>query len=119
MASDNYSISAVLSFLTGSATDRTETITVDDTGTQFFWIEVVIAAGAADTSVALGGMTDPKVLAVYGGTGVSFKLDSGGTDAIGADPLAVVGDENNGLGISEILVSNSGAQQTVGIFAAE
>lgn len=119
MASDNYSISAVLSFLTGTATDRTETITVDDTATQFFWIEVTVLAAAADVSVALGGMTDPKILAVYGGNGISFKLDSGGTDAIGADPLAIVGDETGGLSISEILLSNSGAEQTVGIFAAE
>jgi hypothetical protein len=119
MPTDNYSIASTLQFLTGTTSDRSETVTADDTCTQSYWVEVVIAAGAADTSVALGGMTDPKILVVYGGNGVTFKLGAAGTDSVGADPIAVVGNENNGLNIAAILVSNSGAQQTVGILAAE
>lgn len=119
MASDNYSVATVLQFLTGSTSDRSETVTADDSCTQSFWLEVSITAGASDTNVALGGMTDPKILAVYGGNGIVFKLGAAGTDDVGADPIAVVGNENDGLGIAAILVSNSGATQIVGIYAAE
>lgn len=119
MASDNYSIASVLSFLTGTTVDRTDTVTADASATQFFWIEVTVAAGAADTSVALGGMDDPLILAVYGGNGITVKLGAAGTDSLGCDPLLVVGNETNGLNIAAVLVSNSGAEQTVGIFAAQ
>lgn len=119
MASDNYSVAATLQLLTGSTSDRSESVTADDTCTQSIWFEVSVAAAASDTNIKLAGLTDPKILVVYGGNGISFKLDSTGTDAISADPIAIVGNENNGLGIDEILISNSGATQTVGIYAAE
>jgi hypothetical protein len=119
MASDNYSVQAVLSFLTGTATDRTETVTADDTCTQTIWFEVTVAESASDTNVKLGGLDDPKILIVYGGAGISFKLDSTGTDAIGAEPIAIVANETLGLGIDEILISNTGSEQVVGIFAAQ
>lgn len=118
--SDNYSVSVVSALKTSTSTDRTDTTTADDTCTETFWAEVSLEAGAADTVLKLNLLTDPKILVVCGGTGVSFKLDSTGTDSIAADPVAVIGDEDAGLGIDEILLSNSDSQaHTVTVIAAE
>ena len=106
--SDSYKVETVVSLLTGTATDRTKTITADDTCTEDFWATVQLEAAAADVVLLLNLETDPKILVVAGGKGVTFKLgNAGGTDSIGADPLAVVGDENGGLGITGIQLSNS------------
>jgi len=110
MASDSYSVQVVTSLLTGTSTDRTNTTTADDMCDETFWAEVSLPAAASDTVLKLNLLTDPKVLVVLGAKGVSFKLDSTGTDAIHADPVAVVGDEDDGLGIDEVLLSNSDSQ---------
>jgi hypothetical protein len=65
-----------------------------------------IDAGASDENVKLGALTDPLVLAVWGEQGVSFKIASDG-DAIAAYPFACLSNVADGLGISEIWVSNS------------
>lgn len=99
----------------GSTKEETMSTTPGET----FATEVKVPAGASDTSLKLGLLTDPVVLVVYGATGVSFKLDSTGTDPIKANPFAVVSDED-GLSIDEILLSNSAAQeQTVYVYAEE
>ena len=99
----------------GSTKEETMSTTPGET----FAAEVKVPAGASDTVLKLGLLTDPIALIVYGATGVSFKLDSTGTDAIKANPFAVVADED-GLSIDEILLSNSAAQeQTVYIYAEE
>ena len=118
--SDTYSAVVTPSALTGSTTDWTETITATGGLTEVFRADILVADGAADTSVVLAGLTDPKVLVVIGDVGISFKLDAGGTDAIGADPVAVVSDEGSGLAISEILMSNGDSvAHTVTIVAFE
>jgi hypothetical protein len=109
MASDNYVVTVVSTLKTSTTADRTTTATADDTCTETFWAEVRLEAGAADTALKLNLLTDPKMLVVMGAKGVSFKLDAEGTDAIAADPVAVVGNEDAGLGIDEILLSNSDA----------
>lgn len=65
-----------------------------------------IGASETDVNVKLGTLTDPVLLAVWGDEGVSFKIASGG-DALAAYPFACLADVANGLGISEIWVSNS------------
>lgn len=106
---DSYSLSVVSAVLTGAATTRTLTTTGAASFDEEFWTTVKLAAGAADTSVALGSLTDPQVVIVIGAEGVSFKLGAAGTDAVAADPIAVVSDEVNGLGIAAVLLSNSSA----------
>lgn len=109
--SDNYTVQLVTTALTGTSTDRTDTTTADDTHDESFWAEVSLPAAATDTVLLLNLLADPKILVVLGGTGVSFKLGhTGGTDAIAADPIAVVGDEDAGLGITGIQLSNSDTQ---------
>lgn len=110
MASDNYSVSVVSALLTGTTTDRTQTTTADDSCDETFWAEVSLESAASDVVLELNLLTDPKILVVCGAKGISFKLDSTGTDAIGADPVAVVSDEDAGLGIDQILLSNSDSQ---------
>ncbi|HID63651.1 MAG TPA: hypothetical protein EYP49_13080 [Anaerolineae bacterium] len=118
--SDNYEIQVKSSLLTGTSTDRTRTDTADASCTETFWAEVSVAAEASDVTLKLNLLTDPKILVVIGAKGISFKLDSTGTDAIRANPVAVVGDEDEGLGIDEILLSNSDTQaHTVTVIAAE
>jgi hypothetical protein len=69
-----------------------------------------IAASATDVNVKLGSLTDPVLLALWGDEGVSFKISSGG-EAIAAYPFACLADLSNGLGISEIWVSNGVASE--------
>jgi len=107
MATDNYTVAVVTTALDDTATERTETVTADEECTETFWAEVQLEASAADVALLLNLLTDPLILVVIGGKGVSFKLDSTGTDDIGADPVAVVANEDAGLGIDQILLSNS------------
>lgn len=117
---DNYEVEVVMSLLTGTTTDRTKTVTGDDTCTETFWAEVSLPPAAVDTALLLNLLTDPKILVVAGGTGISFKLNAAGTDAIGADPIAIVANEDAGLNINQILLSNSDTQaHTVTVVAME
>ena len=118
--SDNYSVQVVTAVKTGTTTDRTKTQTADDTCSETFWAEVKLPGAASDTTLTLNLLTDPKVLVVIGAAGVTFKLDGTGIDAIGADPVAVVSNEGDGLGIDEILLSNGGvAEASVTVIAFE
>jgi hypothetical protein len=118
--SDNYTVQLVTKLLTGTSVDITDDTTADDTCTETFWAQVQLEAAASDVVLKLNLLTDPKVLIVIGGEGVSFKLDSTGTDAIGADPIAVVSNENDGLSIDEVLLSNTDTQaRAVTVIAAE
>ena len=98
-----------------SVIDNTET----GTESEYFRAKVSVPSGASDQVVYLGSITDPVFLAVLGAKGISFKLDSGGTDAIGAYPMALIMD-NDGLGFEQILVSNDdGQSHEITIVAAE
>lgn len=78
-----------------------------------------IAAGASGVNIKLGTMTDPKWFALFGAEGVSFTISDGG-DAIAASPFAFLADVEDGLGISEIWVSNSDSQEhTITMMGAE
>ena len=100
----------------GTAKTATQSITPDEV----FNTIILLAGGASDTSLTLGTLTNPKIIMVFGGADVSFKLGSDGTDAIGADPFAVVADDGNGLSETIILLSNSGAGEiTVYVYAEE
>jgi hypothetical protein len=89
------------------------------TVTELFEHTMTLVAGAANDSVDLGGITDPQYIIVFGGTGVSFKLGAAGTDDLEANPFGAVSDEE-GLGITEILLSNSdGVDHDVVIYAGE
>jgi len=106
---DCFTIQVVTSLLTGSTSEYSKDATSDDTLTEDFRSTVTVAAGAADDSLTLGGMTNPKALVVYGEQGITFKLGAAGADAVGADPIAVVIDEGGGLNIAAILISNADA----------
>jgi hypothetical protein len=115
-----YSVQVVTSILDGTSTVRTDTTTGTGTISESFWAEVKLPAAASDTSLALNLLTDPVMLVVIGDTGISFKLNAGGTDAISADPIAVIADDNDGLDITAILLSNSdGEEHDVTVIAFE
>lgn len=82
--------------------------------------EVKLPGGAADTSLKLALLTEPTYLVVASESEeVTFKLESAGTDPIGAYPFAVV-TNLNGLTLDEILLSNPGAgEATVKVWAGE
>ena len=104
------------------------TITVNDDSavqastacTELFRHEMKLANGASDESLKLGLITDPIMIAVFSPDGaITFKLDSTGTDPIGAYPVAIVAN-GEGLGIDEILLSNaSGAELDIVVIAIE
>lgn len=72
-----------------------------------------------DVNIKLGTLTDPVILALWGGEGVSFKIASDGS-AIAAYPFACLCDVENGLSISEIWVSNgTSSEQTYTYLAVE
>lgn len=99
--------------------DSVEEVDESGTVTEKFDHTLQLANGASDVSLTLGAMTDPIFIFVLGATGVSFKLASGGTDAIGANPFGAVCDDD-GLGVTEILLSNSDSvEHTVRVMAGE
>jgi len=78
-----------------------------------------IAGSASAVNLKLGMLTNPLWLAIYGDEGISFQISSGG-DALEANPFAFLADTDNGLGISEIWVTNSEpGEKSVTILAAE
>jgi len=98
----------------------TKTLSETITPVEVFNTTILLPGSASDTSVTLGSLTDPKLLMVYGADDISFKLNADGTDVIRADPVAVIMDTKNGLGITAILLSNGGAsEQTVYVYAEE
>lgn len=111
--SDTLALTITSALKTGSTTDQTDTNTTDISVTEVFRAQVSVEAGGADVVLKLNLLTDPAALIVIGAKGISFKLDSTGTDAIAADPIAVVSDDDAGLGIDEILLSNSDSQSHV------
>lgn len=121
MAIDGYSVRLQTSLLEGSSTALTSPDPGEQTGDiseVFGGFPMKLAASASDTNIKLGQLTDPIYLAVYGSTGVSFKTASGGT-SLSASPFAILADDT-GLGVSEIWVSNSDAQEaSVTILAIE
>lgn len=119
---NSYSIQLLTSLLASGSTfvsNPGDSATTGDVVEAFGGLPQRIAAGAADVNIKLGTLTNPLWLAVFGAEGVTFKIANGGT-ALDASPFGFVADIQNGLGISEIWVSNShSAQQTVTIMAAE
>lgn len=107
---DSYQVQLVVSSLTGSSTDRTRTEIGTGSVGEEFWATAKLPAAASDTVLKMNLLTDPVMLVVIGGEGISFKLDSTGQDAISADPFAVVSD-TDGLNIDEILLSNASASE--------
>jgi len=109
----NYSIKTLIQIMDGALVNKTVSKVADSTYTQSFIMELTVAAAASDTSITLGGLTAPKVLIVLGADDISFKMDAGGTDIIDADPMAVICDETDGIGVSALLMSNGGATDRV------
>lgn len=94
----------------------TETIVTAET----FSAEVKIAGLATDISLTLGLLTAPKYLIVVGPIGASFKLAAAGTDSIVCNPVAIASEADLGDALTEILISNSQAQEaTVTVYAGE
>ena len=121
MAIDAYSIQVISTLLEGTAS-RVTSPGDASTGSvleAFGGMPMRVAAGASDVNIKLGTLTDPIFLAVYGDTGISFAISNGG-DALHADPFAFLADEEDGLGISEIWLTNSDSEEhTIYIVAAE
>lgn len=122
MAVDTYSIRVLASLLDGTTTylsDDTAAATTGNLTEAHGGLPMLVAGLASDVNVKLGTLTDPKFLKVSGSVGVSIKIASGGT-AISANPWAFLSEVTNGLGISEIWISNSDpSEATVTILAGE
>jgi hypothetical protein len=79
----------------------------------------LVAGSATDVNIKLGGLSDPKMLLVWGDDGISFKIASDG-DSLNANPFAALCEIQSGLGISEIWVSNSEAdEKSITVMAIE
>ena len=119
---DQYSIKLNVELLEGTATVAAPAPSVASLGsmTESFYGTVALAGSASDTNVILGTLTDPKFLALFSsGAGVTFTIASGGT-SLAASPCAFLAETTDGLGISEVWLSNSNASaRTVNILAAE
>lgn len=121
MAINAYSIQLITTLLDGSTTQVPSPGTAQ-TGSvleAYGGLPVRIAGGSSDTNVKLGLLSDPLWLAVYGDEGISFKVAESGTD-LQANPFGFVANVEDGLGISEIWLSNADAEEhIVYIVAAE
>lgn len=114
MAINAYSIQLVTTLLDGSTTQIPSPGSAS-TGTVlevFGGFPMRIPGSTSDQNIKLGLLTDPKWLAVFGDEGVSFRILEGGTP-LEANPFAFVADVEDGLGISEVWVSNSDAEEHV------
>lgn len=122
MATPNaYSIQLITTLLEDSATVLSSPGS-EGTGSlseAFGGLPNTLAGGASDVNLKLGMLTDPKWLAIFGDDGITFKISNGG-DAISASPFAFLADVQDGLGISEIWLSNDDAEaHEVTVLAAE
>jgi hypothetical protein len=122
MAVDTFSIRVQASLLDGSTTFLSDESTAAVTGAVtegHGGLPMSIPPTTTDLNIKLGTLSDPKFLKVKGVQGVSIKIAENGT-SIPANPWAFLSDVDDGLGISEIWVSNSEAQAaSVIIVAAE
>lgn len=114
MAINAYSIQLITTLLDGTVTQVPSPGSAQ-TGTvleAYGGLPVRLPGLASDTNIKLGLLSDPLWLAVFGDEGVSFKIASGGT-AIEANPFAFIADVEDGLGISEIWLTNTDAEEHV------
>lgn len=121
MALDGYSVTLLLTLLDGTTTvlsspSGAETGSVVEA---FGGMPQRIGAGESDLNIKLGTLSDPVWLGVVGADGISFKISESG-DALSASPYAFLANVDDGLGISEIWISNADAEEhTVTILAVE
>ena len=119
---DQYSIKLNVELLEGTTTVTAPAPSIASLGsmTESFYGTVTLAGSASAANVKLGTLTDAKFLALWSnGTGVTFQSTSGGT-ALQAYPTAFLSETTDGLGISELWLSNSNASaRTVNILAVE
>jgi hypothetical protein len=92
--------------------------TITDESERFESDTVKLSAGSSDTSLTLSLLTDPVLIYVEGGPGVSFKL-AGGTDAIHANPCALITDAEGFSNASILLSNSSGVEVDVKVVAVE
>jgi hypothetical protein len=106
-----------LSLAVGGATKSlTDTIATGET----ISATVILETGAADVEVALGGISNPKMIAVFGGVGVSARLVSATGQVFPADPVAILSAKTAGIVQASVFLSNSGTQPvTVTVMAAQ
>lgn len=116
---DNYSVQVVSTLLASSTTERTSTQTAAASLTENFWADLRLPAGASDTPLALNLLTDPTVIVLEGDTGIWMALSIGG-DKIYADPIAVLANEGDGLGVATIYLGNDDAvEHAIKVIAVE
>ena len=107
---DSLQVQIVTTLLDGASTERTatNTKTISDLSEEF-WITTRLAAGAS-TTLALGSLTDPDMLLIFGGEGIWVKLDA--TQAAHwADPFFVISNVHDGLDLSSVILGNDSAQE--------
>lgn len=99
----------------------TEAETYEGDAVETFVSEVQVAAGASESAMIPGGISNPRFLFVFGGEGVDFALVSG-ENPIHCNPVGGISDRRGiqNIPATGILISNSGAQAvTVTIIAVE
>jgi len=92
--------------------------TIADNSERFTSDTIKLSAGASDTSLTLALLTDPVLIYVQGGPGVSFKL-TGGTDVIPANPCALITDFDGFTNATILLSNSSGVEVDVKVVAVE
>ncbi len=91
----------------------------DMAGMEMFVSTISLPTGAAETEVVLGGVSNPKVIAVFGGAGVSARLVGTTGTVLHADPILVLTNKA-GFAQGSLFLSNAGSQPaSVTIMAAE
>ena len=96
----------------------TKTATLSLSPAEAVILKQSIAPAAADVDLALGGLTAPKAIVVFGGVGISVRMVLAAT-VISANPFCAICCEP-GFAQAKVLVSNSGSQPvTVTVLAIE
>ena len=102
---DTFTAQVVTTLLTGASTERTKTETETVASlSEDFWITAKVAAGAS-LDLALGGITDPEAIIVFGEEGCWVMLDA--TQRVHfCDPFFIISNQTDGLDISSLYLGN-------------
>ena len=108
-----YALQIGLSLVRGAVPDRTKRVKFDKVFGQTFWNEFDVLPTSDPlngTIVSLGGLLKPRLLMVYGDTGIAFSVGDS-TEMHDADPIAIVS-KSDGIEMStnQLMIVNSSTQ---------
>ncbi len=115
---DNFSIQAKVQLLESTTAEVDKTYTCTGLCTETFMSTVSLGAAATGISVALAGLTTPKMIVLYGDKGVGMRMALEDT-LIVANRVAVISDTDGFTQASVYLFNSDSQAHSAVLYAAE